>query len=116
MRATSRGRPRERRGAATWAYAWGDRTEAADAGERARPAHRVRGLRITFTKNARSRMEDRGIGEEEVRAALDGPDASAVSVGDRTVASKRFDSRVLEVVYLKDTARPDIVTAYWLEG
>lgn len=116
MRAASRGRAREGHGAARPAYGWRERAEVADAAERPRPAYRVRGSTINYTKNARSRMEDRGILEEEVRAVLDGPDASAVSVGDRKVASKRIDGRVLEVVYLRDTANPAIVTAYWLDG
>ncbi|MFB3819187.1 MAG: DUF4258 domain-containing protein [Candidatus Methylomirabilales bacterium] len=70
---------------------------------------------IEFTNNVQARMLDRGIGEAEVRAALEAPDRLSKSFENHWHARKAINGRTLEVLFLRDPRHQQVVTAYWQE-
>jgi hypothetical protein len=73
-------------------------------------------MKIEFTNNAVARMLDRGIGEADIRAALDSPDHLGPSFEKRWHARKRMNARTLEVVFLRQRAGIQVVTTYWQDA
>lgn len=72
-------------------------------------------MKVEFTKNALARMQDRGIREADVRAALDAPDHLGPCFEKRWHARKKLDGRMLEVVFWRQRAGTQVITAYWQE-
>ena len=72
-------------------------------------------MTVAFTTNAVARMLDRGIGESDVRAALDAPDHLGPSFEKRWHARKKVDSRTLEVIFCRQRTQSQVITAYWQE-
>jgi hypothetical protein len=68
-----------------------------------------------FTTNACTRMRERGISEEEVRATLETPDHLGPWLEGHWRAVRRVNGRMLEVVFVRDLFRCQIQTAYWQE-
>jgi hypothetical protein len=68
-----------------------------------------------FTANARTRMQERGIREDEVRAVLEAPDHLGPWLEGRWRAVRRVRERLLEVVFVRDLFQCQIQTAYWQE-
>ncbi len=73
-------------------------------------------MAVIFTNNAVARMQDRGIGEADVRAALDAPDQLSPSFEKRWLVRKQLDKRTLEVVFWRDPVQTQVITAYWQNG
>ncbi len=73
-------------------------------------------MAIIFTNNALARMQDRGIGEADVQAALDAPDQLSPSFEKRWLIRKQRDKRTLEVVFWRDPVQTQVITAYWQNG
>jgi len=73
-------------------------------------------MRAEFTNNALARMLDRGIGEDDIQAALDAPDHLGPSFEKRWHARKRIHARTLEVVLWRHRTHTRVVTAYWQES
>jgi hypothetical protein len=73
------------------------------------------GMKVEFTNNALARMLDRGIGEADVRAALDAPDHLGPSFEKRWHARKKVAARTLEVVFWRQRTQSQVLTAYWQE-
>jgi hypothetical protein len=73
------------------------------------------GMKVEFTNNALARMLDRGIGEADVRAALDAPDHLGPSFEKRWHARKKVEARTLEVVFSRQRTQSQVITAYWQE-
>ena len=71
---------------------------------------------IEFTTNVQARMQDRGIAESQVRAALDAPDQLCPSFENRWRARKRIEGRAIEVLFLRDPLQQQVITAYWVES
>jgi hypothetical protein len=72
-------------------------------------------MKVEFTNNALARMLDRGIGEADVRAALDAPDHLGPSFEKRWHARKKVEARTLEVVFSRQRTQSQVITAYWQE-
>jgi hypothetical protein len=72
-------------------------------------------MKVDFTNNALARMQDRGIRETEVRAALDAPDHLSPSFEKRWHARKQIEERTLEVIFWRHRTHAQVVTAYWQE-
>jgi len=72
-------------------------------------------MKVEFTNNALARMLDRGIGEADVRAALDAPDHLGPSFEKRWHARKKVAARTLEVVFWRQRTQSQVITAYWQE-
>ena len=72
-------------------------------------------MKVEFTNNALARMLDRGIGETDVRAALDAPDHLGPCFERRWHARKKVDARTLEVVFWRQRTQTQVITAYWQE-
>jgi hypothetical protein len=70
---------------------------------------------VELTSNAQARLQDRGIAEADVRAALASPDALRPSVESRWHARKRLNERTLEVLFLREAMRQQVISAYWAE-
>jgi len=70
-------------------------------------------MKVEFTNNALARMLDRGIGEDQVQAAIDAPDHLGPCLEKCWHARKRTDTRMLEIVFTRDVAETRILTAYW---
>ncbi len=70
---------------------------------------------VELTNNAQARMQDRGIGEAEIRAALESPDRLRQSFENHWHAGKRINNRVLEVLFLRNGMHQQVITAYWQE-
>jgi hypothetical protein len=70
-------------------------------------------MKVEFTNNALARMLDRGIGEADVRAALDAPDHLGPSFEKRWHARKKVAARTLEVVFSRQRTQSQVITAYW---
>lgn len=70
-------------------------------------------MKVELTNNALARMLDRGIGEDQVQAAIDAPDHLGPCLEKCWHARKRTDARTLEVVFTRDLAETRILTAYW---
>jgi hypothetical protein len=68
-----------------------------------------------FTTNATARMRERGISEEEIRAALETPDHLGPWLEGRWRAVRRLNGRALEVVFVRDRFQCQIHTAFWQE-
>ena len=56
-------------------------------------------MRITFLPHARERMDERGISEEEARAALEEADEGGEANFGRLYSQKRIGRRRIRVVY-----------------
>jgi hypothetical protein len=72
-------------------------------------------MKIAFTNNALARMLERGIKEDDVRAALDAPDHLGPWLEKWWHARKRLEPRMLEVLFTRDLVHTTILTAYWQE-
>lgn len=70
---------------------------------------------MELTNNAQARLQDRGIAEADVRAALASPDALRPSFESHWHARKRVNERTLEVLFLRDGMRQQVISAYWAE-
>ncbi len=70
---------------------------------------------VELTNNAQARMQDRGIGEAEIRAALESPDRLRQSFENHWHVGKRINNRVLEVLFLRNGMHQQVITAYWQE-
>ncbi len=73
-------------------------------------------MAVIFTNHAVARMQDRGIGEADVRAALDALDQLSPSFEKRWLIRKQLDKRTLEVVFWRDPVQTQVITAYWQNG
>jgi len=73
-------------------------------------------MKIEFTNNAIARMLDRGIREDDVRAALDTPDHLGPSFEKRWHVRKKLDARTLEVVFYRQRTQTQVITVYWQES
>ncbi len=73
-------------------------------------------MTLVFTNNALARMLDRTISEANVRAALDAPDHLGPSFEKRWCVRKLLDGRTLEVIFWRDPAQTQVITAYWQDG
>ena len=73
-------------------------------------------MKIEFTNNALARMLDRGIRETDIQATLDAPDHLAPCFKRRWHARRRVDWRMLEVVFWRQRAHTQVITAYWQES
>ncbi len=73
-------------------------------------------MSLVFTNNALARMQDREISEADVRAALDAPDHLGPSFEKHWHVRKRLDARALEVIFWRDPAQTQVITAYWQDG
>ena len=72
-------------------------------------------MKVDFTNNALARMQDRGIRETEVQAALDAPDHLSPCFEKRWHARKQIGERMLEVIFWRHRTHAHVVTAYWQE-
>jgi hypothetical protein len=72
-------------------------------------------MKVEFTNNALARMLDRGIGEADVRAALDAPDHLGPSFEKRWHVRKKMEARTLEIVFSRQRTQSQVITAYWQE-
>lgn len=72
-------------------------------------------MAVEFTNNALARMLDRGIGEADVRAALETPDHLGPSFEKRWRAKKLVGKRTLEVIFFRDLKQTQVITTYWRE-
>ncbi len=70
---------------------------------------------IEFTNNAQARIQDRGICEADVRLALQDPDRLTASFENHWHVRKKIDGRTLEVLFLRNLAHQQVITAYWQE-
>jgi hypothetical protein len=73
-------------------------------------------VQLDFTQNALARMADRRIHDRQIAAALEAPDHLGPSFEKCWSARKLVDGRTLEVVFLRDPARVQILTAFWRDG
>jgi hypothetical protein len=73
-------------------------------------------MKVKFTKNAVTRMLDRGIGEADVRATLDAPDHLGPSFEKRWLVRKKLETRTLEVVFYRQCNQAQVITTYWQES
>jgi len=72
-------------------------------------------MELEFSRNARSRMAERGIREDEIRTTLETPDSLSPCFETRWHARKTFGRRSLEVIYARALPRALVMTAYWQE-
>jgi hypothetical protein len=72
-------------------------------------------MKDEFTNNALARMLDRGIPEADIRAALTAPDQLDQSVERRWCVRKKVSARTLEVIFSRQRAGTQVITAYWQE-
>ncbi len=70
-------------------------------------------MKVEFTNNVLGRMLDRGIAETEIRATLEAPDYLGPSFEKRWHARKRVNARTLEVIFSRNRANIQVITAYW---
>jgi hypothetical protein len=73
-------------------------------------------MHIDYTNNARARMLDRGIHEDQVCSTLDGPDHLGPSFERCWCARKQFEKRSLEVIFSRDPLRTQVITAFWKDN
>jgi hypothetical protein len=69
-----------------------------------------------FTNNALARMIDRGIQAQQIEAVLETPDHLGPSFEKCWCARKQLDRRTLEVIFLRNPGRTQVITAYWRDG
>ena len=53
-----------------------------------------------FTKHVKLRIEQRELSEDSIKETLRNPDRVLPGLFGRSLAQKRFDSKILEVVYV----------------
>ena len=73
-------------------------------------------MRIEFTNNALARMLDRDIRETDVETALDAPDYLGPSFGKRWHARRHIERGTLEVIFVRQRALMQVLTAYWQDA
>jgi len=73
-------------------------------------------VKIEFTNNAVARMQDRGIAEADIQAALDAPDHLGPCFEKRWHARKKVNKRTLEVLFSRHRAYNQVITAYWQDA
>jgi hypothetical protein len=73
-------------------------------------------MKLEFTNNALARMTDRGIRDVEVESTIQSPDHLGPCFEKCWHARKRLEARVLEVLFTRDLAHTQILTAYWQDA
>jgi len=73
-------------------------------------------MKIEFTDNAVARMQDRGIRETDIQAALDAPDHLGPCFEKRWHARKKVNEKTLEVLFSRHRAFSQVITAYWQDA
>jgi hypothetical protein len=73
-------------------------------------------VKIEFTNNAVARMQDRGIAEADIQAALDAPDHLGPCFEKRWHARKTLNGRTLEVLFSRHRSYSQVITAYWQDA
>jgi len=73
-------------------------------------------VHLDFTNNALARMADRCIQERQIATALETPDHLGPSFEKCWSARTLVDGRTLEVIFLRDPARTQVLTAFWRDG
>jgi hypothetical protein len=73
-------------------------------------------VKIEFTNNAVTRMQDRGIAEADIQAALDAPDHLGPCFEKRWHARKTLNGRTLEVLFSRHRSYSQVITAYWQDA
>ncbi len=69
-------------------------------------------MKIKFIEHALERMKERGITEDEVINAISEPDYVGKGYGDREVAQKLINGKLLRVIYEKHGDEIIVITAY----
>jgi hypothetical protein len=70
-------------------------------------------MRLEFTNNALARMQDRRIAEADIQAAIAAPDRLTPYMEKYWHARKQMGKKTLEVLFIRDLAHAQILTAYW---
>jgi len=73
-------------------------------------------VKIEFTNNAVARMQDRGIAEADIQAALDAPDHLGPCFEKRWHARKTLNGKTLEVLFSRHRSYSQVITAYWQDA
>ena len=68
-------------------------------------------MEVIFSIHALERMEERGIGKEEVLDVLRTPDYSIVTFKDRKIAIKVINFKTFQVVFKEEMGKIIIITA-----
>lgn len=69
-------------------------------------------MKIKFIEHALERMKERGITKDEVINAINEPDYVGKGYGNREVAQKLIDGKLLRVIYEKHGDEIVVITAY----
>ncbi|WP_457550515.1 DUF4258 domain-containing protein [Archaeoglobus sp.] len=69
-------------------------------------------MKIKFIEHALERMKERGITKEEVIKAISEPDYVGKGYGEREVAQKLIDGKLLRVIYERHGDEIIVITAY----
>ena len=69
---------------------------------------------IKFAEHAETRIEERNIIKEVVRETIEKPDIVLPARSNRQIAIKKFGSRFLKVVFIKEDSDIIVITNHWL--
>ena len=69
-------------------------------------------MNIILTNHAKERMVERGIKIEQISKCCDFPDYT-ISKGNKIEAYKKFENKLLKVIYLKEGKFIKIITIIW---
>ncbi len=69
-------------------------------------------MKLRFTHHAQYRMDERGIGVSNIKIVLKNPDHVEDVFGGKSLARKKIDGKILEVIYMKKQNDFVIITIY----
>ena len=72
-------------------------------------------MNIEFSNHAKKQIKERKIQKSRVASVVEKPARKVKSFGNRMLLQKRFGSKILEVVTVREKSQVTVITAYYLE-
>ncbi|MCK4554549.1 DUF4258 domain-containing protein [Candidatus Parcubacteria bacterium] len=69
---------------------------------------------IIFTNHAKKRLQERDIGLRDVKITVSNSDFKKRVDLDRILVRKSFGKKILEIIYIEESNKIIIITAYYL--
>ncbi|MFC1646606.1 DUF4258 domain-containing protein [Candidatus Omnitrophota bacterium] len=72
-------------------------------------------MSIIYCDHAETRIKQRELDKKSIEAAINNPNNMMPSFGERSITQKKFNNKILEVVFKKLDGGIIVITAYWLK-
>ncbi len=70
---------------------------------------------IIYCDHAETRIKQRNLDKKSIEKTIKNPDNIITGFVERSIAQKKFNNKILEVVFRKLNGGIIVITAYWLK-